>query len=784
MIMELSKRSRIKRQHQKGLSGPAPASVLEEQTPSPNQVQLDQSILLETLQRSQCAGDLLETLQRSQCAGDLSAFDIEKYLKQTEVSASSDSDQSGSSHYTFDFLSWADSLNSSRRKSQAAALVTVENRSSGYQHQATEYQASAKGDLSSSSGIEAKAGNAQGYPAATIRPVSAGLHPGSGQSGPGPTPASKTEVRRSSIPRPRASSIPTASGNPGRRSVGSGQYSSTTSSTAKPAADRKAAGNKSEPQPVGALSRSSTETRGAELGAVRPTSNHTPAQKVEDPSAAPGPGPKTSPGPRKGLAGPLSLRDITPPSQRARRSTATTHATGSSTAQQEKPSGLEKSVGDAPPSAVAKRVGFTSACHSPQPAAAHRTYDVSPGTPMQRAGGPEQSQCTFRPSTSPLTHSSPSQTSFPSQEGTVSPQRPPSDLTPPQSHSEWSCSSPSLSRLTYISLNDSTALNSTGIPTPDRHKSNGTMSLSTTIIRASPTPPVEGPDTQSSTGQDLPPNRSTDVLCPPRQSKSPESPHHSNGPRSGSVDLRSGSGLGCTRSQSECNYYCGNNRDYNQQKRHSESSSHHLTKVDSGYSSNLNIQQPSGTGGQGNQQWSGVSAQGREVYPGARTGFGLPSSENPCYMPISSFKPQGSMVDLPPEVPGLLTGRSLFSSQLAQQNLGSDGALHPGPPLHAPYHHMAAAGNGLYGHAMSSRLGPNVDPLVRHLHSSGGLGVSGPGGPGGPGGLYHCSNPHLKPLDPGLMGGNHYNQHCVASWSNGSLPEFTGKSSISSGMFS
>uniref|UniRef100_A0AAZ3SLS0 Centrosomal protein 192 n=1 Tax=Oncorhynchus tshawytscha TaxID=74940 RepID=A0AAZ3SLS0_ONCTS len=45
------------------------------------------------------------------------------------------------------------------------------------------------------------------------------------------------------------------------------------------------------------------------------------------------------------------------------------------------------------------------------------SVDVSPGTPVHHAGGPEQSQCTFRPSTSPLTHSSPSQTSFPSQEG-------------------------------------------------------------------------------------------------------------------------------------------------------------------------------------------------------------------------------------------------------------------------------------------------------------------------------------------------------------------------------
>ncbi|XP_045569519.1 LOW QUALITY PROTEIN: centrosomal protein of 192 kDa [Salmo salar] len=720
--------------------------------------------LLEALQRSQCAGDLLEALQRSQCAGDLSAFDIEKYLKQTEeVSTSSDSDQSGTSH----------SLNSSHRKSQAASLVvTVENESSGYQHQATEYQAIAKGDISSSSGVEAKAGLTQGYPAATTRPVSAGLHPGSDQSGPGP--ANKTDVRRSSIPRPRFSSIPTASGNPGRRSVGSGQFSSTTS-TAKPAADRKSAGNNnSEPQPAGVLSRSSTESGGAELGVVRPTPNNTPAQKIEDRSAAPAPGPKTSPGLRKGQSGPLSLRDITSPSQRARR---TTVKTGSSTAQQEKPGGLEESGGEAPLGAATRHVGFTSSCHSPQPAAAHRVDGASPGTPLHHAGGPEQSQCTFRPSTSPLTHSSPSQTSFPNQEGPVCPpsssvgdRRPPSDLSPPQSQSEWSCSSPSLSRLTYISLNDGTALDSTGIPTPDRHKSNGTMSLSTTIIRASPTPAVEGADTQNPSGQDLPPNRSTDVLCPPRQSKSPESPRRSNGPRSGSVDLRSGSGLGCTRSQSECNYHCGNNRDYNQQKRHSEPNSHHLAKVDSGYSSNLNIQQPSGMGARGTSSGPGSQPRGvRSILgPGRASACLPPRTCATCPSPASSPRaPWWTCI----QGPSLLTGRSLFSSQLAQQNLGSDGALHPGLSLPAPYHHMAAAGNGLYGHALSSRLGPNVDPSVRHLHSSGGLGVSGPGGPGGPGGLYHCSNPHLKPLDPGLMEENPYSQRCVASWSNGSLPE-------------
>lgn len=121
----------------------------------------------------------------------------------------------------------------------------------------------------------------------------------------------------------------------------------------------------------------------------------------------------------------------------------------------------------------------------------------------------EEMQCDFRPSTSPLTHSSPSQTSVPGVDGYAnlnhkwfllllifslsligrghlhspapfhvlclfpcslgSPalsgggqtdRRPVLDLSP-----QSTCSSPSISRLTYISMNESTV-----IPTPERPK--------------------------------------------------------------------------------------------------------------------------------------------------------------------------------------------------------------------------------------------------------------------------------------------------------------------------
>ncbi|XP_029446800.1 centrosomal protein of 192 kDa isoform X2 [Rhinatrema bivittatum] len=110
---------------------------------------------------------------------------------------------------------------------------------------------------------------------------------------------------------------------------------------------------------------------------------------------------------------------------------------------------------------------------------------------------PDDEQYSFRPSTSPLIHSSPSQVvemtaasgAFgDSSISTASPlQRPAcSDNLSSQSSS----SSPSISRLTYISATDSTLQETTVMPSPE-NQCNKTIELSTTIVRASPTPPEE-----------------------------------------------------------------------------------------------------------------------------------------------------------------------------------------------------------------------------------------------------------------------------------------------------
>ncbi|KAJ1190861.1 hypothetical protein NDU88_000180 [Pleurodeles waltl] len=103
----------------------------------------------------------------------------------------------------------------------------------------------------------------------------------------------------------------------------------------------------------------------------------------------------------------------------------------------------------------------------------------------------------FRPSTSPLIHSSPSQDSLtpilsgfydsPTLTKTSLARVPSADSFPSASLS----SSASMSRLSYVSTSDNTLQNTVLAHTPEATMSNSTFQLSTTIIRASPTPSEE-----------------------------------------------------------------------------------------------------------------------------------------------------------------------------------------------------------------------------------------------------------------------------------------------------
>ncbi|XP_015474398.1 centrosomal protein of 192 kDa isoform X1 [Parus major] len=107
----------------------------------------------------------------------------------------------------------------------------------------------------------------------------------------------------------------------------------------------------------------------------------------------------------------------------------------------------------------------------------------------------EGEQCSFRPSTSPLIHSSPSETSGTAFSGSEM------DFTCPSHCQESPCkenvlpqsvySSPSMSRLTYVSASGSTHKNSAVIHNPGTYWDENAGELSTTIIQASPIPPQE-----------------------------------------------------------------------------------------------------------------------------------------------------------------------------------------------------------------------------------------------------------------------------------------------------
>ncbi|XP_072572907.1 centrosomal protein of 192 kDa isoform X1 [Paramormyrops kingsleyae] len=418
---------------------------------------------------------------------------------------------------------------------------------------------------------------------------------------------------------------------------------------------------------------------GVRMGTVRPRVS---SMEIA-PSAAP------SPGQQGAYSGPPSNRDATSSSQKQRSISREVDRTSSVT---------RNTAGKNPgpqPGTTEKHVCFAGE------ATMSSSEGEGQGFPRDLpAAAVEETQCTFRPSTSPLTHSSPSQTSIPSTSRAPSSPASVGGLTGKRSQEPLSpesvCSSPSLSRLTYVSMSDSTCL-----PTPEKHKvrGNGSLALSTTIVRASPTPPVEPDLTQNLYNHLKGPTRNQDCCL---REKSPDPG---------------------TRRQSECDFR-GLVPDGGKHKRHSEPSQRKAAPGDSGYSSNINIQQP-GTSDQASQQWP------REMYP--RAAFG---TDDLRYVPIAGFKPQGSLLDLPPAVPALHSGQPLFSPQLNQQYLGVE--------LPVQAYHMGGA-SGLYGP-------PSANPTMGHIPGSIPLSASGL-----PGSYLHPGPIHQPPLVSGL--GKPYGQH-------------------------
>ncbi|KAI2655530.1 Centrosomal protein of 192 kDa [Labeo rohita] len=570
MIMELSKRSRSKSRQQ----------VAEESVMSP-----------ETVAASNKNG-LLEELQKTVSVGDLSTPDMEKYLKRAEVS-SSDSDGS-TSQSCLDILTLADSLASSSK-------LTLEN---GTIHKNEER--SVMEDQAVGKKCQVLAGSTSKQTEGTYVV----------------SPNPKSDVKRSAIPRPKSSSLPTATAHPAKRSLGSGQSSSSSTSFKSKPVDFKSGieKNKNDYRAAPSTIKSVPESK-FKIGTARPqvastsTTGNRRSLKGEGTMSAPAFAPKTSPGLRSGSRSEASSLKTSP----------------------HKP----KTTGGQTDKASINQARSPRSPKAPQLISKQKTAAVDRSPESSAPGVVEVTHCNFRPSTSPLTHSSPSQTSIPSGYGEMSPcspssgkaQRSPAgDPDSPQSH----CSSPSLSRLTYLSINENTCM-----PTPDHHKKNASIALSTTIIRASPTPPVEPFDNGNV----------------PSSSKSPEPLCISEIP-----DLNKKTSELGSRSQSDFHKDYGNG--FSNCNRQSEPGPRLYAQGDSGYSSKLNSQHPSGT----------ATEQAHQLLPhvlGSGSSFG--AADDLTYGPVPSYNSQGALANL-------LTGRSLFSSQLAQQYLSSEGPLHA-PPL-------------------------------------------------------------------------------------------------------
>ncbi|XP_059423364.1 centrosomal protein of 192 kDa isoform X2 [Carassius carassius] len=610
MIMELSKRSRSK---------------------SHQQVAKESIISLDSVAASNSNG-LLEDLQKTTSVGDLSTPDMEKYLKRAEFS-SSDSDGS-TSQSCLDILTLADSLASSNKLTQQQ-LAPLENEFLRKKEERLVAEEQAVGKKCPN-----QAGNASRQTE------------GSYVVSPNP----RSDVKRSGIPRPKSSSLPSTTAHPAKRSLVSGQSSS--SSTSFKSGIEK---NKNDYRAAPSTNKGITESK-IKIGTGRPqvastsTTGNRRYLKGEGTTSTPAFAPKTSPGLRR-----LEVSSLKTSPHKPKTTGGRTDRPAINQARSPRSPKATQSVSKEKIAAVDRQDSLP-------------TTQEKFGSPESCAPGVvEVTHCNFRPSTSPLTHSSPSQTSIPSGYGEMSQcspssgkaQRSPAcDPGSPQSH----CSSPSLSRLTYLSINENTCM-----PTPDHHKKNTSMALSTTIIRASPTPPVEP----------------FDNVNVPSSSKSPEPLCHSGIP--GLIQKTSELG---SRSQSDFRKDYEN--EYSKGNHQSEPAPRLYAQADSGYSSKLNIQHPSGT----------ASEQARQALPhvlGSGSCFG--AADDMTHGSVPGYTSQGALTNLP----NLLTGRCLFSSQLAQQYLSSEG------PLHAPPYQIGGP-SGIYG---VSAAVPAGNPSMGHMHVPG-----------------------------------------------------------------
>ncbi|KAM6141630.1 centrosomal protein of 192 kDa [Phoenicopterus ruber ruber] len=339
----------------------------------------------------------------------------------------------------------------------------------------------------------------------------------------------------------------------------------------------------------------------------------------------------------------------------------------------------------------------------------------------------EDEQYSFRPSTSPLIHSSPSETSGTALSGSET------DFTCTSHYEESSCkqsvlpqsvySSPSMSRLTYVSSSDSTLKNTAVIHNPETYWSENASELSTTIIRASPTPSQEHTN-ENLEDHSCQRNRKEALLSIDQKSEENEL---------AGLKRKLDDVLGQELSKEG---FPKNEKQVASISSNVASNHKELDHVKSALPSKFCIFQPLSVNVDAQEVWQDQTSKAQRqglpslnvlpVYPGLSTY--MPFNQNSTgeqYVPISSFKSHVTTSEsqaISSSVPTLLTGRSLATTPFAQQHLGNIPST--GNTVLSQFHGCSSAGFGLptglpcssipAGHAenplmVGIPLGPNID---------------------------------------------------------------------------
>lgn len=280
---------------------------------------------------------MVDTLQRSTYVGELSAFDIEKYLKKTDVSSTGNASVA---HTTFDLTSWAENLSRNPQtgdpEEQRSSSQQVDSETQKMPTSTKMEERDRRGETTLNTSSAVSLSNA----------FSAG---------------DKGESKRSSVP------CPSTSFSSARRAVGSGQ-----SSTIKPPTEKMGAwdnATSSATKTWGSTGRIPTEN-GVKPGELNPQASNNTRSSLEPPQnsdkiSAVSPGlPRTSPGRKKGKSGLPCFKGYSAPTQRVR---------SAGQQQQDRPSNFPEkktpprniTAAPLPCSSVVKNVGFS--CQNIQP---------------------------------------------------------------------------------------------------------------------------------------------------------------------------------------------------------------------------------------------------------------------------------------------------------------------------------------------------------------------------------------------------------------------------------